>query len=88
MMNVIMSVIMMSVVTISVIMMNVIVLSVIILSVVAPLSLGCFSAKFNTKSRVDSNDKHTCHFIFFATYEWAQYARVLVPCKPFQPCEI
>ncbi len=25
------------------------------------------------------------HFIFFATYEWALLARVLVPGKPFQP---
>jgi hypothetical protein len=23
------------------------------------------------------------HFIFFATYKWAQKARVLVPAKPF-----
>ncbi len=26
------------------------------------------------------------HFIFFATYKWAQYARVFVLAKPFQPC--
>jgi hypothetical protein len=26
------------------------------------------------------------HFIFLKTYEWAQWASGLVPCKLFQPC--
>ncbi len=26
------------------------------------------------------------HFIVFITHEWAQLARVFLPCKPFLPC--
>jgi hypothetical protein len=29
-------------------------------------------------------ESYSQHFIFFATYEWAQHASICIPVKPFQ----
>ncbi len=33
-------------------------------------------------------DPYLQHFIFFVTYEWAQYVRMFVPGKSYQPSEM
>jgi hypothetical protein len=32
---------------------------------------------------LDNLELYSQNFIFFVTFEWAQYARGFVPCKPF-----
>ncbi len=40
---------------------------------------------FLTFALVKSKGPYSQHFISFATYKWAQKARVITPRKPFQP---
>ncbi len=35
--------------------------------------------------KIQPLEPNSQHFIFFVTYEWAQYARVYVPGKVLQP---